>query len=63
MRFTSERPRNIAELRLLFRSLIKQHWTRTGILQEFCLAQKIVIFTEKLVFHGRVLDEIQTQRE
>ncbi|KAK5939206.1 hypothetical protein PMZ80_008509 [Knufia obscura] len=43
------------ELRMLFWALLNKHWTRTWILQEICLAQRIAIMTDLTIFKESLL--------
>ncbi|KAK5095028.1 hypothetical protein LTR70_007158 [Exophiala xenobiotica] len=47
------------ELRMLFWSLINQHWTRTWILQEVCLARRIAILTDLTIFKESLLEKFR----
>lgn len=45
----------LLELRMLFWALLNKHWTRTWILQEICLAQRIAIVTDLTIFKESLL--------
>ena len=58
----AKRRKKDSDLSLLLRCILNTHWTRTWSIQEICLAQRIILFTDQRVFHQDVLDKFQTDR-
>lgn len=47
---------------MLFWSLINQHWTRTWILQEICLARRVAILTNLTIFKESLLEKFSEKK-
>lgn len=58
----NNRPILHLELRLLFWALLNRHWTRTWILQEICLAQRIAILTDLTIFKESLLQSFSEKK-
>jgi len=52
----------VCDYTALFWALLNQHWTRTWILQEICLAKQVAIVTRTHIFRGSQLQQLMTQK-
>lgn len=50
------------EYTALFWALLNQHWGRTWILQEICLAKRVSIVTKQHIFKGSQLQQFMTRK-